>query len=68
MVGADAEKVRTRDSVLIERGESYELDMIDHGQLFNYTGSDPIATAKNGITRVGSHSKYGFGEFRVTPA
>lgn len=29
-----------------------------------YEGTDPIETALNGITRVGTHSKYGFGEFR----
>jgi hypothetical protein len=26
-----------------------------------------VPTAKNGLTRVGNHSKYGFGEFRVKP-
>jgi hypothetical protein len=32
------------------------------------TGGDcPIETAVNGITRVGPHSRYGFGELRVHP-
>jgi hypothetical protein len=32
-----------------------------------YEGDRPVETAKSGILRVGSHSKYGFGELRVKP-
>jgi len=32
-----------------------------------YTGDRPVETARNGITRVGPHSRYGFGELRVYP-
>ncbi|WP_233255314.1 hypothetical protein [Haloplanus rallus] len=32
-----------------------------------YEDDRPIETAKSGILRVGSHSKYGFGELRVKP-
>lgn len=32
-----------------------------------YLGDRPVETAKNGLTRVGSHSRYGFGELRVKP-
>lgn len=47
---------------------TYTLETIDHGQVVGYTGDDPVATAKNGIRRVGTHSRYGFGELRVRPA
>jgi len=34
-------------------------------QVLAYKGDRPVETAKSGILRVGSHSKYGFGELRV---
>jgi hypothetical protein len=40
---------------------------VDHGQVVGYDGNEPIETAVNGISRIGTHSKYGFGEFRVKP-
>ena len=32
-----------------------------------YDGDRPVETAISGLTRVGNHSKYGFGELRVKP-
>jgi hypothetical protein len=43
------------------------LETVDHGVVVGYDGDRPVETAKSGLTRVGSHSKYGFGELRVTP-
>ncbi|WP_435062842.1 hypothetical protein [Halobaculum sp. EA56] len=65
--GVSGDRVRTRETRLVEHGTEYTLNTADHGQVFEYTGSDPIGTAKNGITRAGPHSKYGFGELRVLP-
>ncbi len=60
--------LRRRSEQLIDGGEIYELATVDHGQLVGYDGSDPIGTAKNGVSRVGTHSRFGFGEIRVRPA
>ena len=60
--------LRRRSEQLIDDGEVYELATVDHGQLVGYDGSDPIGTAKNGVSRVGTHSRFGFGEIRVRPA
>jgi hypothetical protein len=35
-------------------------------QVLVYKGDRPVETVKIGILRVGSHSKYGFGELRVS--
>jgi hypothetical protein len=43
------------------------LETVDHGQVVKYLGDRPLETAKNGLTRVGSHSRYGFGELRLKP-
>ena len=59
--------LRHREEVLLRQCESYRLSTIDHGQVVGYSGDRPIETALNGITHVGTHSKYGFGEFRLTP-
>lgn len=59
--------LRRREEKLVEQCEPYRLDTIDHGQVIGYDGNRPIETAINGITRVGTHSKYGFGEFRLKP-
>lgn len=52
----------------VDGAETYTLETVDHGQVLSYTGSDPLATARNGVTRVGTHSRFGFGEVRVRPA
>lgn len=65
-VGHD-DGLRRREERLVEQRESYRLETIDHGQIVGYDGETPIKTAKNGIVRIGSHSKYGFGELRVKP-
>ncbi|MDB2247393.1 hypothetical protein [Halorubrum ezzemoulense] len=61
-------ELRRRPEQLVDDGEVYELATVDHGQLVGYDGSDPIGTAKNGVSRVGTHSRFGFGELRVRPA
>lgn len=66
--GVDDESIRRRESRLMQDGESFELETVDHGQVVPYAGSDPVGTARQGVLRVGSHSKFGFGEFRVRPA
>jgi len=43
------------------------LETVDHGQVVKYLGDRPLETAKNGLTRVGPHSRYGFGELRLKP-
>ncbi|WP_144925182.1 hypothetical protein [Halorubrum salsamenti] len=63
----DAE-VRRRETRVVDDGHVYVVNTIDHGQVVPYTSSDPVRTAMNGVLRVGTHSKYGFGEFRVRPA
>jgi hypothetical protein len=45
----------------------YELDAVDHGQVVAYDGSDAVGTARSGVVRVGTHSRFGFGELRVRP-
>jgi hypothetical protein len=60
--------LREREEKILEQREVYRLQTIDHGQVVTYDGDRPVETAKNGIRRVGSHSKYGFGELRVKPA
>ncbi|WP_248516316.1 hypothetical protein [Salinarchaeum laminariae] len=64
----DADGVRRREERLVEGADVYELATVDHGQVVGYAGSDPVATARNGVTRVGTHSRFGFGELRVRPA
>ena len=60
--------LRRRESRLVDGDAVYAVQTVDHGQVVGYAGSDPVATARNGVTRVGTHAKYGFGEFRVRPA
>ncbi|ELZ48841.1 hypothetical protein C464_05505 [Halorubrum coriense DSM 10284] len=70
-MGSDAP---TRDRRLRRREErlageiTYELATVDHGQMVGYGGSDPVETAKNGVLRLGTHARFGFGELRVRPA
>jgi len=60
-------RLRRREERLV--GESvYELATVDHGQVVGYTGNDPVQTAKNGVRRLGTHARFGFGELRVRPA
>jgi len=40
---------------------------IDHGQIVTYSDDWPIETAMNGLRRVGSHSRLGFGELHLKP-
>ena len=63
----DEAQLRHRLEKVIEGGDVYELETVDHGVVVGYDGDRPVETAKSGLTRVGSHSKYGFGELRVTP-
>lgn len=58
---------RTRVDKIAEQREMYELETVDHGQVTKYYGSRPVETAKNGVERIGTHSKYGFGEIWVRP-
>lgn len=64
---ADRESLRLRAERLVDQREGYDLTTVDHGQVVVYTGDRPVETAINGITRVGPHSRYGFGELRVHP-
>ena len=60
--------LRRRETRLVDGDEAYTLQTVDHGQVVGYAGSDPVTTGRNGVMRVGTHAKYGFGEFRVRPA
>lgn len=59
---------RRRSDVIVEQREKHQLTVVDHGQVTKYYGPRPVETATNGVERVGSHSKYGFGEIWVRPA
>jgi hypothetical protein len=59
--------LRTREEKILEQREVFRLQTVDHGQVVKYLGDRPVETAKNGLHRVGSHSRYGFGELRVKP-
>jgi hypothetical protein len=61
------EDLRLREEKVLEQREVFDLGTVDHGQVIQYCGNRPMETAKNGLTRVGSHSRYGFGELRVRP-
>lgn len=65
--GGASDGLRRREERLVTGGDLYELACIDHGQVVGYAGSEPVSTAKNGVLRVGTHARYGFGEFRVRP-
>lgn len=60
--------LRRRREQLVVDNDTYDVQTIDHGQLVGYAGDRPIETARNGVLRVGTHSRYGFGELRVRPA
>ena len=59
--------LRERQEKILEQREVFRLQAVDHGQVVKYIGDRPVETAKNGLLRVGSHSRYGFGELRVKP-
>lgn len=59
--------LRRRETRLVDGSESNTVRAVDHGQVVQYAGDDPVATARNGVLRVGTHSRFGFGEFRVRP-
>jgi len=60
-------ELRFREEKILEQREVFRLETVDHGQVIEYLGDRPVETAKNGIQRIGSHSRYGFGELRVKP-
>lgn len=59
--------LRFREEKLLAAGEVYRLQTVDHGQVVEYVGDRPVETARNGLLRVGSHSRVGFGELRAIP-
>jgi hypothetical protein len=59
--------LRRREERLVENSDVYELKTVDHGQIVGYAGDDPVWTAMSGVLRVGTHSRFGFGELRVRP-
>jgi hypothetical protein len=61
------DNLRLREEKLIEQREAFRLETVDHGQVVKYLGDRPVETTKNGLKRVGSHSRYGFGELRLKP-
>jgi hypothetical protein len=60
--------LRRRRERLVGDDDVYEVATIDHGQRVGYAGDRPVETARNGVLRVGTHSRFGFGEVRVRPA
>ncbi len=61
-------ELRRREERLVVGDTVCAVETVDHGQRVRYVGTDPVATAMNGVRRVGTHAKFGFGEFRVRPA
>lgn len=64
----EGDGLRRREERLVTSDGVFALATVDHGHVVPYTGRDPIRTAKNGVMRVGTHSRFGFGEVRVRPA
>ncbi|UPV73931.1 hypothetical protein M0R89_15495 [Halorussus limi] len=60
--------LRRRATRLVDGDETYAVTTVDHGQVVQYAGDEPVETARNGVLRVGTHSRFGFGEFCVRPA
>jgi hypothetical protein len=58
---------RRRQEKIVEQRELHNATVADHGQITAYEGNDAVATAKNGVERVGVHQKYGFGELMIRP-
>ena len=61
------DELRFREEKILEQREVYRLQTVDHGQVVKYLGDRAVETAKNGLLRVGTHSRYGFGELRLKP-
>ena len=61
------EDLRAREEKILEQREVFRVQTVDHGQVVKYLGDRPVEPAKNGLLRVGSHSRYGFGKLRVKP-
>ena len=61
--------MRRRVTRLVQDGRSYAVEVLDHGQRVGFAGDADrvVETARNGILRVGTHSRFGFGELRVRP-
>jgi hypothetical protein len=63
--------LRLRREKILEQREVFRLETVDHGQVVTYLSDRPVETAKNGLQRVGSHSRdgfgFGFGELRLKP-
>jgi hypothetical protein len=55
----DEAQMRHRLEKLIEGGDVYELETVDHGVVVGYDGDRPVETAMSGLTRVGNHSMHG---------
>lgn len=64
--GTDGQ-LRRRTEQLVSDATIYTVETIDHGQVVRYTGDSPVETGQNGVCRIGTHSKFGFGEFRLRP-
>ena len=60
-------RLRHRQEAIVEQRDRYRLQTVDHGQVVGYAGDNPVTTARNGLERIGTHSKYGFGELQVVP-
>ena len=60
-------ELRRRQERLVDGERLHDLATVDHGQIVGYDGDRPVETAKNGVRRIGTHSKFGFGEFRLRP-
>jgi hypothetical protein len=65
--GTDEQGLRRRTAQLVKGDDVYTLETVDHGQVVDYTGDEPVQTARNGIVGVGTHAKFGFGAFRLRP-
>ncbi|WP_192928044.1 hypothetical protein [Halococcus salsus] len=59
--------IRLREEKILEQRKVFSLETVDYGQVMRYLGNRPAETAKNGLLRIGSHSRYGFGEIRIKP-
>ena len=62
---------RTRSEFIKHGDQRYGLELIDHGQRFDLAPvvvarRNLVELAKEGIKRIGTHSKYGYGEFKLT--
>jgi len=61
------DNLRLRQGKILKQREVFRLETVEHGQVVKYLGNRSVETAKNGLQRVGSHSRYGFRELRLKP-